>query len=174
MVAEPWTPETWIQRRYMVDDFPFFGRPGWFYIAQMVPDLDPRRIKLGFTQDVKARLRTYRTLCPTVSVAGSWRCSPAWERDVREWITLEGCALLGGEVFVCSSIEGALGRARALFAALPPVPAWQRTAADDKIDIRRLRHRLAGVIHRAQGLTQEDKRRLSMAEDSLREPPPVA
>ena len=37
---------------------------GYFYIVQVVPELEPRRVKLGWTYDVDSRLSAHRTAAP--------------------------------------------------------------------------------------------------------------
>jgi hypothetical protein len=40
------------------------GLPGYFYVIQPTPELDPHRIKLGFARDVEQRVKDFQTVCP--------------------------------------------------------------------------------------------------------------
>ena len=40
---------------------------GFFYLIQLIPELDPKRIKLGFADNVSNRLSQHRTSAPTQS-----------------------------------------------------------------------------------------------------------
>jgi hypothetical protein len=41
---------------------------GVFYIIQLVPELDPKRLKLGFAEEINQRLSQHRTAAPTAQV----------------------------------------------------------------------------------------------------------
>lgn len=46
---------------------------GWIYAVALVPELDARRIKVGFTENpVGRRLAQYRTANPTALLVGLW------------------------------------------------------------------------------------------------------
>jgi hypothetical protein len=94
---------------------------GAFYVVQLVPDLDPLRVKLGFATDVQERLAAHRTVAPTAKLIGSWPCRPSWERAAIDSITRQGCRPIGPEVFVCDDIDALLTRAEAFFAIMPSV-----------------------------------------------------
>jgi hypothetical protein len=92
---------------------------GVFYVIQLVPDLDARRIKLGYADDLSSRLSQHRTAAPTARVLASWPCKRSWESTVMDALTAVDCSLILNEVFECSDIDSLLERGRALFAMLP-------------------------------------------------------
>jgi len=93
--------------------------PGWFYTIQVVPDLDPLRIKLGFALDPFRRLDAYRTLSPTACILKTWRCQTAWEQAAIASITRCECESIGGEVFRCSDLKTLIVRGDNFFNLMP-------------------------------------------------------
>jgi hypothetical protein len=93
---------------------------GAFYIIQPVPDLDPRRVKLGFATNVQQRLNSYRTLSPTAALLKQWACRVAWEKTAIDSITRSGCIGIGGEVYTCDDIDEVVAHGDAFFALMPP------------------------------------------------------
>ncbi len=55
-------------------------RFGYFYIVQLVPEAIPNRIKLGYTDDLKQRLREHQTSAPTAKILSHWPCKRYWEK----------------------------------------------------------------------------------------------
>jgi hypothetical protein len=47
---------------------------GVFYVIQLVPDLDPKRLKLGFAESLEQRHSQHRTAAPTARVLRAWPC----------------------------------------------------------------------------------------------------
>lgn len=92
---------------------------GYFYIAQLVPDLDKRRVKLGFASNVDARLQAHRTAAPTAELVKAWPCKKVWEQAVIDSITRMESQSLSGEVFVCDSVSDLTERADEFFALMP-------------------------------------------------------
>ena len=92
---------------------------GYFYIIQVAPDLDPFRIKLGFSNDVDARLQAHRTSAPTAKLVSAWPCKRTWEKTVIASITRFGCELIANEVFTCNGVELLIQRAENFFAIMP-------------------------------------------------------
>ena len=92
---------------------------GWFYIVQIVPDLAGDRIKLGFSTNLESRLASYRTISPSASVLGKWRCKPMWERAATESIVRVGCVCIASEVYSCDDLTQLVERADAFFALMP-------------------------------------------------------
>jgi hypothetical protein len=78
---------------------------GVFYIIQLVPDLDPNRIKLGFAESLDRRLSEHRTAAPTAQVLQAWPSRRTWEGTVIAALTRSGCSLIRNEVFLCDSLE---------------------------------------------------------------------
>lgn len=92
---------------------------GEFYVIALVPELDPRRIKLGFADNVEVRLAQHRTSAPTAVVLKAWPCRRSWERVVIDSLTSEGCHLVLNEVFDCGDVSELIDRADRLFDLLP-------------------------------------------------------
>jgi len=51
---------------------------GVFYVIQLVPELDPKRCKLGFAESLEQRLLEHRTAAPTACVLRAWPCKRSW------------------------------------------------------------------------------------------------
>jgi len=103
---------------------------GFFYAIQIVPDLDPNRVKLGFADNVETRLAQHRTSAPTARLLKSWPCKRTWERTVMDALAAVGGRLILNEVFEFSDVDTVLRRADELFALLPD-PA-SRVPVSDK------------------------------------------
>lgn len=100
------------------------GKPvetGWgvFYVIQLVPELDPRRIKLGFAGDLTDRLTQHRTAAPTAMILRSWPCRRAWEVTVMDCLTSVACRHILNEVFECDAIDDLIEKGEAFFRLLP-------------------------------------------------------
>jgi hypothetical protein len=93
---------------------------GFFYVIQLVPDLDSRRLKLGFADSLEQRLSQHRTAAPTVRVLRAWPCKRSWELTAIDAITREGCRLILNEVFECDELEILVKRGDTFFSMLPP------------------------------------------------------
>lgn len=94
---------------------------GWFYLVQIAPDLDPKRIKLGFASDPARRVDSYRTLSPTVILVKAWRCRASWEPAAIASLTRQGAVSLGGEVFQIEDLDLAVNCGDAFFSIMPSV-----------------------------------------------------
>lgn len=94
---------------------------GWFYLVQIAPDLDPRRIKLGFAFDPMRRVDSYRTLSPTVILVKTWRCRTSWERAAIDSLTRLNTISLGGEVFQIEDLDLVIHYGDAFFSIMPSV-----------------------------------------------------
>ena len=92
---------------------------GLFYVVQLVPELDPRRLKLGFTDNLTNRLSQHRTAAPTAIVLKSWQCKRSWEVTITDALTVKTCRLIQNEVFECESLDDLLSLADELFMILP-------------------------------------------------------
>ena len=64
---------------------------GIFYVIQLVPDLDPKRLKLGFAESIEQRLSQHRTAAPTARVLRAWPCKRSWEQTAIDALTTVGC-----------------------------------------------------------------------------------
>ena len=92
---------------------------GVFYVIQLVPDLDPKRLKLGFAESLEQRLSQHRTAAPTARVLRAWPCKRSWEPTAVDALTRQGCRLILNEVFECDEPEALVKRGDAFFSMLP-------------------------------------------------------
>jgi len=92
---------------------------GIFYVIQLVPELDPRRIKLGFAIDLNDRLVQHRTAAPTAKILKSWSCKRSWEGTIMDCLASQDCRHILNEVFECENIENLMKRGDDLFNLLP-------------------------------------------------------
>lgn len=92
---------------------------GVFYVIQLVPELDPNRIKLGFAENVSQRLAQHRTSAPTATVLKSWPCKRSWEGTIIDALCAIGGKLILNEVFEFTDINKMLSHADSLFEMLP-------------------------------------------------------
>jgi len=92
---------------------------GFFYVIQLVPELDLNRLKLGFAININERLSQHRTAAPTSVVVKSWPCKRSWETTVMDCLASVGCRLILNEVFECDDIEKLLKKGAELFSILP-------------------------------------------------------
>lgn len=92
---------------------------GCFYIIQLVPELDPRRIKMGFANDLNDRLCQHRTSAPTAKVLKSWPCKRSWEVAVMDCLSSVACRHILNEVFECEDLSGLVRRGDEVFQLFP-------------------------------------------------------
>ena len=91
---------------------------GVFYVMQLVPEFDPKRIKLGFAIDLNDRLVQHRTAAPTAKVLQSWPCKRTWEVTVMDCLSSVACRHILNEVFECDSLDDLVRRGDELFRIL--------------------------------------------------------
>lgn len=94
---------------------------GFFYVIQIVPDLDPNRVKLGYAKNVGQRLQQHRTTSPTAQLAQRWPCKKIWEQAVIDCVTQEGCELVGGEVYDCENVVSLTEAGYRFFEVMPEI-----------------------------------------------------
>lgn len=92
---------------------------GYFYAIQLIPELDERRIKLGFAYDVNDRLTQHRTSAPTAILLKAWPCKRSWEVTIIDALGLVGGKLILNEVYEFEDINNLISRAEQLFSLLP-------------------------------------------------------
>lgn len=92
---------------------------GVFYIIQLVPLLSLTRIKLGYTTNIKSRLRAHRTTCPNAKVLKQYYCKEIWEMAAIDSITCKNCTLIGSEVYDTDSAEQLIEQADQFFSIMP-------------------------------------------------------
>lgn len=88
---------------------------GFFYIIQLVPDLAPNRIKLGWAADPAKRFTGIRHAAPTAKLVRSWSGSHAWQRQVIS--ASRPGRQLGHGVFDADDIDAVIQRIDAFFGA---------------------------------------------------------
>ena len=94
---------------------------GFLYVIQLVPELHPGRLKLGFAIDVRERVAQHRTAAPTAAVERTWPCRRAWELTAINSMTRKDCRLIANEVFECDDVDALLERGDAFFELMPEV-----------------------------------------------------
>lgn len=92
---------------------------GYFYVIQPVPELDENRVKLGYSSDVEARLRSYQVIVPTAKVLFAIPCKRQWERAIIDSVTRVDCQPLSAEVFQCGDAKALLERVQGFLDLLP-------------------------------------------------------
>lgn len=93
-------------------------RFGHFYIVQLVPEIIPNRVKLGYTDNLEHRLSENKTAAPTLKLLKSWPCKRSWDYAAVDCITREGCELVLNEVYE-GEIQGFIDRAEVFFNIMP-------------------------------------------------------
>jgi hypothetical protein len=95
-------------RRRHVDLLPHSRREGWVYVVALIPELDLRRIKVGFTRrPIGDRLRAFRTANPhaVLPLLGQWEADRTDE--IRAHRVVPG-RREQSEVFDCGDLHEAL------------------------------------------------------------------
>ena len=105
-----------------------FQKFGYFYIIQLVPEALPDRVKIGYTDNLDARLAEHRTAAPTSKLINSWLCKRSWDYAAMDSITREGCALVLNEVYE-GDLTGFVERADAFFRLMPTTENETRLSA---------------------------------------------
>ena len=95
-----------------------FQKFGYFYIIQLVPEALPDRVKIGYTDNLDARLAEHRTAAPTSKLIKSWPCKRSWDYAAMDSITREGCTLVLNEVYE-GDLTDFVERADAFFSLMP-------------------------------------------------------
>ena len=104
------------RRINLTDDGDSIG--GVFYIILLEPELDPGRIKVGFTTSISERLRNHQTAAPFSKVVGTWPCKSLWEKTAIDCVT-QGCEKIHTEVFQTDDVEGVVFLADKFFDLMP-------------------------------------------------------
>lgn len=94
---------------------------GEFYIIQLIPELDPLRLKFGFASNSQSRLQAHRTTAPTCEILKTWPCKKIWEQPAIDSITRNNCKKIGGEVFQVSDLEKIVEKANQFFDIMPKI-----------------------------------------------------
>ena len=102
---------------------------GHFYVIRLEPELDPGRIKLGFTTELEGRIRKHRTVAPFAIYEKSWPCRRSWERTAMDGATFD-LEKLHVEVFRAESLDAVIARIDKFFDSMP-VLISERPPLDD-------------------------------------------
>lgn len=97
---------------------PTDDRFGVFYLIQLVPEVLPNLVKIGFADNVDRRLNEHKTAAPTAKIVKSWPCKRSWDYAARASITREGCKLVLNEVFE-GDVQGFVEHGDQFFAVMP-------------------------------------------------------
>jgi hypothetical protein len=98
---------------------PVQNEAGFFYVIQLVPELDAKRVKLGFADDVNVRLSQHRTSAPTATLLKAWPCKRSWEGTIIDALASVGGKLILNEVYEFEDIKSLLDRGEQIFSLLP-------------------------------------------------------
>lgn len=104
---------------FVKSNCPVDNNKGFFYIIQLVPELNPLRVKLGFATDVLTRLSAHQTAAPTAKLIKSWKCKRTWEIPAIECITQIECVHIANEVYECKNLYTLTERADNFFYIMP-------------------------------------------------------
>ena len=96
-----------------------FTEVGYFYAVRVIPELDPTRVKLGFTENVGNRLASHRTAAPTAELIKAWPCKRSWERAIIDVVAAVGGQRISNEVYQFADVDAAIKQADALFELFP-------------------------------------------------------
>ena len=96
------------------------GNSGVFYLALLEPEHDPGRFKVGFTTNIRERMRSHQTAALYAVLKKTWPCKPLWEKTAIECVT-QNCHQLHTEVFHTDDIGEVIDRANQFFRLMPLV-----------------------------------------------------
>lgn len=97
---------------------PTDDRFGVFYLIQLVPEVLPNLVKIGFADNVDRRLNEHKTAAPTAKIVKSWPCKRSWDYAAMASITREGCKLVLNEVFE-GDVQGFVEHGDQFFPVMP-------------------------------------------------------
>lgn len=92
---------------------------GVFYLIQLIPEVLPERIKMGYTTELTTRLRDFRTTCPGLSVTKTWPCPvPGIEVTAILVAITKRDKRLSSEVFDVENLDKTTARLDRLFGSI--------------------------------------------------------
>ncbi len=91
---------------------------GSFYILQLIPEALPNRIKIGYTDNLEARIEEHRCSAPTAKLLASWECKRSWDQAAMDSITRKDCKLVKNEVYE-GDVDLFIQRANDFFGVMP-------------------------------------------------------
>ena len=99
-------------------------------VIRLVPEFDPRRVRVEYTDDSSTLLAELREGAPTAAVLKAWPCRPEWAAAALACLR-QGCRTFLGDVLECDDVDAIVARGNRLFDLLPtpepvpaPVPNW--------------------------------------------------
>ena len=78
---------------------------GFIYAIQLMPDVRPNRIKIGFAEDPEERLKNFQTPCPQAVILKTWPTHRWNESDVLKHINKVRRKRFSREVFEFHSLD---------------------------------------------------------------------
>jgi len=94
------------------------NRYGYFYLIQLVPEILPERVKIGYTDNIQQRLSQHRTAAPTSTLLKSWGCKRTWDQAAMDSISRKDCKHVLNEVYE-GNIGGFIERGDKFFSNMP-------------------------------------------------------
>jgi hypothetical protein len=94
---------------------PLTPSAGVFYITQLVPDLLPERVKMGYSADLDRRMGELRCSAPTLTVLKTYPCKAEWEKAALA-VLMNGQSQKGPEVIDTADLNALIARADQFFA----------------------------------------------------------
>jgi predicted GIY-YIG superfamily endonuclease len=91
---------------------------GFFYLILLVPEVLPKRVKIGYTDNLENRIKEHQTSAPTAKLIKSWRCKRAWDQAAMDSITRSDCELVLNEVYE-GDVEKFIARGNEFFNSMP-------------------------------------------------------
>jgi len=95
-----------------------FQRYGVFYMIQLIPEYNPNRIKIGFTENINKRLVELQISSPTAKLIKTWPCKRSWDYAAMDSITRTDCQLVMNEVYE-GDVDGFIKRGEQFFSVMP-------------------------------------------------------
>ena len=94
-----------------------------------MPEAAPTQFKLGYSKDVKARLRSHQGLCPQARLVQHWICADLAEekRTLQAVATLAFVQQIGREVFLCEDVQVLLNFLDSLLPRPTPTSVQKKT-----------------------------------------------
>jgi hypothetical protein len=95
-----------------------YDRFGHFYLIQLIPEVLPNRVKIGFADNVEKRLTEHQTSAPTAKLLKAWPCKRSWDYAAMDSITRVDCKLVLNEVYE-GNIDAFIKRGDEFFSIMP-------------------------------------------------------
>jgi len=81
-------------------------KSGVFYFVQLNPNSLSKRVKLGFTTNLKGRMQDYRCCNPNLKLLGSWYSEPGWKSlIIRVATNIKDAKHIRGDVYEFKNID---------------------------------------------------------------------